>query len=228
MSDGDGSRGSGKDGQPRRAEGVSRRSFIKGLSAGGVGATLVPLAGAAAPERERSQGTGGEVLGPGRVPVQLRVNGQELEVEVEPRETLLDTLRQARGTDGEYLGHTGSKRVCDRASCGACSMIVDGKLVYGCTFLAIEAQDREITTVEGLGSPDALHPVQEAFVECDALMCGFCTPGMVVAVAALLQDDPDPSRDRIRTALDGNICRCGTYPRIFEAAELAASRMREG
>ena len=105
-------------------------------------------------------------------------------------------------------------------------MLVDGRLTYGCTMLAIEAQGLEITTVEGLGSPDSMHAVQQAFVEADALMCGFCTPGMVIAVAALLQDNPDPTREEIRTALDGNICRCGTYPRIFEATETAAARLR--
>lgn len=234
MSDDNGSRDAGRDGESRPDKGVSRRSFIKGLSAGSVGATLAPHAvaaagaGAVALEGERAQGDAGEVLGPGSVPLRLRVNGRDLDVAVEPRETLLDTLRQARGPDGEYLGYTGNKRVCDRATCGACSMIVDGDLVYGCTFLAIEAQGKEITTVEGLGSPDDIHPVQQAFVEEDALMCGFCTPGMVVAVAALLQDNPDPSREQIRRALDGNICRCGTYPRIFAAAESAAARTREG
>ena len=105
-------------------------------------------------------------------------------------------------------------------------MLVDGRLTYGCTMLAIEAQGHEVITVEGLGSPDSMHAVQAAFVEADALMCGFCTPGMVIAVTALLQDNPDPTRDQIRRALDGNLCRCGTYPRIFEAAETAAARLR--
>ena len=103
---------------------------------------------------------------------------------------------------------------------------VDGALTYGCTMLAIEAQGHDVITVEGLGSPDSMHAVQAAFVEADALMCGFCTPGMVVAVASLLEANPDPTRDQIRKALDGNLCRCGTYPRIFEATELAAARMR--
>lgn len=209
---------------------VSRRSFLKGLSAGGIGTTLLPyggvLTGAGVAAAAAQSSDAGEVLGPGRVPVTLRVDGRNLRLGIEPRETLLDALRQGKLDNGEYVDATGNKRVCDRASCGACSMIVDGKLVYGCTFLAIEAQGKEITTVEGLGDPDDMHAVQAAFVERDALMCGFCTPGMVVAVAALLQDNPNPTRDQIRKALDGNICRCGTYPRIFEAAETAASRLR--
>ncbi len=211
---------------------VSRRGFIKGLSAGGIGSALAPTAvlgaGTIATAGTLTGGSAqeGEVSGPGKVPIRLQVNGGMVSVEVEPRQTLLDVLRQDRGVDGEYIDVTGNKRVCDRASCGACSMLVDGRLTYGCTMLAIEAQGVEITTVEGLGSPDSMHAVQQAFVEMDALMCGFCTPGMVVAVAALLEDNPDPTREQIRRALDGNLCRCGTYPRIFEATETAAARLR--
>ena len=211
---------------------VSRRGFIKGLGAGGVGTAFAPTAVlgagtvAAASTLAGAPAAQGEVVGPGRVPIQLSVNGQTISADVEPRETLLDVLRQDRGADGDYIGVTGNKRVCDRASCGACSMLVDGRLTYGCTMLAIEAQGHEVVTVEGLGGPDSMHAVQQAFVEADALMCGFCTPGMVVAVAALLQDNANPTREQIRKALDGNLCRCGTYPRIFEAAETAAARLR--
>ena len=208
---------------------VSRRGFLKGLGAGGIGSAIAPAAvlgaGAASTVAAHTR-QAGEIAGPGRVPLLLRVNGRDLMIEAEPRETLLDVLRQDRNTAGDYVDLIGNKRVCDRASCGACSMLVDGRLTYGCTMLAIEAQGHEVVTVEGLGSPDSMHAVQVAFVETDALMCGFCTPGMVVAVAALLQHNQSPTRDQIRRALDGNICRCGTYPRIFEAAELAASRMR--
>ena len=205
---------------------VSRRSFIKGVGAGGLGSTLLPAGALAGSVAEQADPAAGDVVGPGAVPIALNVNGETLQLRVEPRETLLDALRQGMTTGQEYIDLTGNKRVCDRASCGACSMILDGELVYGCTLLAIEAQGKEIITVEGLGSPDNMHEVQRAFVEHDALMCGFCTPGMVVAVAALLEDNPNPSREEIREALDGNICRCGTYPRIFEAAETAAERMR--
>lgn len=211
---------------------VSRRGFLKGLGAGGIGSAIAPAAvlgaGAVAGAGTAvapAQGQG-EIVGPGRVPIRLQVNGEQIAVAVEPRETLLDVLRQDRGPNGDYVDMTGNKRVCDRASCGACSMLVDGKLTYGCTMLAIEAQGHEVVTVEGLGGPDSMHAVQAAFIETDALMCGFCTPGMVVAVAALLDENENPSRNEIRQALDGNICRCGTYPRIFEAAEMAAARMR--
>ena len=206
---------------------VSRRSFLKGVGAGGLGTTLLPAGVlAAGQEGQDTDPDRGRVLGPGPVPIRLNVNGQTHSLRVQPRETLLDALRQGKDTGGDYLDVTGAKRVCDRASCGACSMILDGKLVYGCTVLAIEAQGAAITTVEGLGTPEAMSEVQQAFVEHDALMCGFCTPGMVVAVSALLADNPDPSRQQIRKALDGNICRCGTYSRIFEATEDAAARLR--
>ena len=161
-----------------------------------------------------------------KLDITLRINGEDRALRVPPSRTLLDVLRQDKDTSGDYVDITGSKRVCDRASCGACSMLVDGRLTYGCTMLAIEAQGHEVITVEGLGTPDSMNAVQEAFVETDALMCGFCTPGMVVAVTALLEDNQNPTRDEIRKSLDGNICRCGTYPRIFEAAEIAAARMR--
>jgi len=213
-----------KQGNNEGHDTVSRRSFIKGVGAGGLGTAVLPAAVAAAETTAGSDA--GTVLGPDPVPITLQVNGSSLQLRVEPRETLLDALRQGRTASGP-VDLTGNKRVCDRASCGACSMIVDGKLVYGCTLLAIEAQGQEITTIEGIGSPESLSAVQQAFVDHDALMCGFCTPGMVVAVTALLQSNPQPSRPEIRRALDGNICRCGTYIRIFEATETAAARLRE-
>jgi aerobic-type carbon monoxide dehydrogenase small subunit (CoxS/CutS family) len=113
---------------------------------------------------------------------------------------------------------TGVKRVCDRASCGACTMIVDGRTVYACSILAIEAQGKVIRTVEGLATANALHPVQEAFCEHDGLMCGFCTPGLVVATTALLEKTPNPTLEQAKRALDGNICRCGTYTKVLKAA----------
>lgn len=218
----------------KERSGVSRRHFLRGLGAGGIGSTLLPYGaladadGATGPPQESTGAVegAGRVVGPGPVPITLDVNGEALELQAEPRDTLLDVLRQGRDDAGDHVDLTGNKRVCDRASCGACSMIVDGHLVYGCTYLAIAAQGKEVVTVEGLGSPEAMSAVQRAFVERDALMCGFCTPGMVVAVTSLLEDNPDPSRDEIRKALDGNICRCGTYVRIFEATEQAASELR--
>jgi aerobic-type carbon monoxide dehydrogenase small subunit (CoxS/CutS family) len=149
-------------------------------------------------------------LGPGTVPVTLKINGEAHKYTIEPRVTLLDALRN-------YNSLTAAKEGCDRATCGACSVFMDGTLVYACMVLAIDAQGREITTVEGL-SKNGLTHVQKAFVECDALMCGYCTPGFVMAVTHLLEQNPKPSVDEVKTACSGNLCRCGTYPHILHAA----------
>jgi xanthine dehydrogenase YagT iron-sulfur-binding subunit len=135
------------------------------------------------------------------------INGRRFEAALEPRVTLLDALRN-------HLDLTGAKKVCDRAACGACTVLVGGKPVYSCTLLAIEAQAAEITTVEGLGTPDRMHPIQAAFVENDAQQCGYCTPGFVVACKAFLDANPDPSPAEIERGLGGNLCRCGTYDGI--------------
>jgi xanthine dehydrogenase YagT iron-sulfur-binding subunit len=143
--------------------------------------------------------------------------------------TLLDAIRDhVDRRTGAHVDLTGSKKVCDRASCGACTVIIDGKTAYSCSVLAIEAQGKKITTVEGIAGADAPHPVQEAFVECDGLQCGFCTPGFVVSSKNLLDHNPHPSLDEIKRALNGNICRCGTYNRVFEAVQLASIRMKGG
>ncbi len=139
---------------------------------------------------------------------------------VEPRVTLLDALRN-------HLDLTGAKPVCERGGCGACTVLVDGAPIVSCLMLAADAEGHEITTVEGLGSPEKMSALQAAFVEKDALQCGFCTPGFVVAGTALLAQNPHPSRDEIKAGLAGNLCRCGTYGRIFEAVE-AASRASAG
>jgi xanthine dehydrogenase YagT iron-sulfur-binding subunit len=168
-------------------------------------------------------------MGPGAVPITLKVNGGEVKLKVEPRVTLLDALRDHLRLDRtEHVDLTGPKRVCDRGSCGACTVIIDGKTAYACTVLAVAAQGREIRTVEGLEKDGKLHPVQEEFVRHDGLMCGFCTPGFVVAGVALLEKNPSASRDEIRRGLDGNICRCGTQCRALEAVESAAKRMKGG
>jgi aerobic-type carbon monoxide dehydrogenase small subunit (CoxS/CutS family) len=154
----------------------------------------------------------------GAVSVALDINGRRRDVSVEPRTTLLNALRN-------HLDPplTGPKLVCDVGTCGACTVLMDGKQVYSCLILAVDAVDRKLTTVEGLGSPDSLNPVQSAFVEQDALMCGFCTPGFVTTISAYLKKNPHPTLDEVREACKGNFCRCGTYPRVFEAA-LAVAR----
>jgi xanthine dehydrogenase YagT iron-sulfur-binding subunit len=184
---------------------VTRRDFLK--SAGVVSAVTA----AASPELEAQTAAGGTAgVGPGEVPITLMVNGKRVDLRIEPRVTLLDALRMR-------ADQTGNKRGCDRGACGACTMIVDGRPIYSCSTLAIEVQGKEIRNVDGLANGDTLHPVQQAFCDKDALMCGFCTPGFIMASVALLEKNPTPTPEQIRRGLDGNICRCGTFSRIFEA-----------
>src|SRR5579885_755183 len=164
---------------------VSRRDFLRSAGSGGV-ATAVT--GAVA---DVDAQTGPVVLGPGEVPVALTVNGKRLDLRLEPRVTLLDALRTRADL-------TGNKRVCDRGSCGACTMIVDGRTVYACSTLAIDAQGKQIRTVDGLAAGDRLHPVQQAFCDVDALMCGFCTPGFIMASVGLLEKHPDATPEQIK------------------------------
>lgn len=188
---------------------VSRRTFIKGAgAAAAVGVVQIPAVGAGID----STADGPDIIGPGPVSIRLRVNQSDLAIEAPPSTTLLDLLR-------DHHGLTGTKRACDRGSCGACTVIIDGRIVDSCSMLAIDAVGCEITTVEGIGTPENLSDLQQAFVEKDALQCGFCTPGMVVSCTALLAENPKPSRDQIRQGIAGNICRCGTYQNIIEAVE---------
>ena len=184
---------------------VTRRDFLK--SAGVVSAVT---ASATPAELEAQRAAAAGVVGPGEVPVRLTVNGKQVDLMIEPRVTLLDALRMRADL-------TGNKRGCDRGACGACTMIVDGRSVYSCSTLAIDVQGKQIRNVDGLASGATLHPVQQAFCEKDALMCGFCTPGFIMASVALLEKNPAPNPEQIRRGLDGNICRCGTFSRIFEA-----------
>jgi len=149
-------------------------------------------------------------VGPGEVSVALTINGAKRTLKVEPRVTLLDALRNR-------LDITGLKRVCDRGTCGACTAVVDGRTAYTCSMLAIEAQGKDIRTIEGLSDGTVLHPVQQAILEHDGTMCGFCTPGFVMSAVGLLQKNPTPTAEQAREALDGNICRCGTYNRLLDA-----------
>jgi xanthine dehydrogenase YagT iron-sulfur-binding subunit len=198
---------------PRRKDepGFSRRSFLKTVGAGGVAAGVF----ANAPGADAQGGV--NAVGPGAVPVTLNVNGRTVRLQIEPRVTLLDALRMRADL-------TGNKRGCDRGACGACTMIVDGRTVYACSTLAIEVQGKKIRTVDGLASGGALHPVQQAFCDKDALMCGFCTPGFVMASVGLLEKHPNATPEQIRKGLDGNICRCGTFSRVFEAVASVSGR----
>jgi xanthine dehydrogenase YagT iron-sulfur-binding subunit len=191
--------------QDRR--GLSRRGFLGTATAGGVVVATATEARAAARPR---------TLGLKKAALTLNVNGKDQKVTVEPRVTLLRALRN-------HLDITGPKEICDRGSCGGCGVIIDGKLVNSCMMLAVDATGKKITTVEGLVSQDGkLHPIQAEFVKADALQCGFCTPGMVMACKAILDKKKDPSLVDIKRGLSGNICRCGTYTRIFAAVQAAS------
>jgi aerobic-type carbon monoxide dehydrogenase small subunit (CoxS/CutS family) len=190
---------------------LSRRGFL-------FGTPLAAVTVEACLPADSAEGGGAPVVGPGPVPVTLRVNGKEYAIQVEPRRTLADVLRSE-------LGLTGTKIGCDRGACSACTVWMDGTPVVSCLTFALDAAGREVTTIEGLARGDALHPVQEAFVEHDAMQCGFCTPGMVMSCAALLQRNPRPTLDDVKGAVSGNLCRCGTYPKVF-AATLAAAQKK--
>lgn len=156
--------------------------------------------------------------GPTPQTIRLTVNGERHELSVEPRATLLDALR-------EELGLTGAKKGCDEGTCGTCTVLVDGKAIYACMTLALECEGREIATIEGLTTGDELHPIQRSFIEHDALQCGFCTPGQVMSLKGLLDEQPNPTEADVQRAVAGNLCRCGAYPKIMEAALDAARRL---
>ena len=196
-------------GQHKHGPGLSRRQFLKGTGAVAAAQALAvaPLAAPAADKSDREKVAG---MGPGPVRVQLQVNGKKMSHDVEPRTTLLDTLRN-------HLDVTGCKRVCDRGTCGACTVMLDGRPVYSCTTLALEAQGRDIKTAEALGGDGKLDAVPAAFVRYDAQQCGFCTPGFVVAMRAAFDKNPKATPAEIEEALAGNICRCGTYQQMRDA-----------
>jgi aerobic-type carbon monoxide dehydrogenase small subunit (CoxS/CutS family) len=186
----------------------SRRTFFKSV---GTAAVTAATANAKSVAAELEKANAEKLVGPGAIPVTLKVNNQPLHLQLEPRVTLLDALRN-------YSSLTGAKEGCDRASCGACTVLFDGKPIYGCQKLAIEAQGHHITTVEGLEQSGELSDIQKAFIEKDALMCGYCTPGFLMSLTGLFKANPHPTADEIRHACAGNICRCGTQPHIMQAA----------
>src|SRR6266436_4153075 len=198
--------------KPKDSFSVSRRFFLKSFgTSAAVAATAQIEAVAAGLEKNNPE----KVQGPGAVPMTLQVNGKQLKLQLEPRVTLLEALRN-------HSNLTGSKEVCDRGTCGACTVLLDDEPVYSCSKLAIDSQNAKITTVEGLAKNGKLTPVQQAFIDQDALMCGFCTPGFIMSVTALLKQNPRPTADQVKHACSGNLCRCGTYPRVLQAALKAA------
>jgi len=204
-----------KKAPPENSHGISRRWFLKGTGVAATG-TAVLNSGLLGYAKEAPS----SVIGPAAVTATFNVNGASKRVSIEPRTTLADVLR-------DELHLTGTKIVCDRGSCSACTVLLDGTPVNSCMTFALDAVGRKITTIEGLGTPEHLHPVQAAFVEHDGMQCGYCTPGMVMSCAALLERNPNPAAADVQQAISGNICRCGTYPKVVEAA-LAAARARKG
>ncbi len=202
---------------PETRAGVSRRGVLGAVGPAAVGVAVAPEAlGATAPAKPAVA----EIPAAEPTKLTLVVNGRTHKVLVEPRDTLLVVLR-------EKLGLTGTKPGCERGECGACSVLIDGVPRYSCLTLALEAEGRQVTTVEGLMKGEELGPVQQAFADEDAFQCGYCTPGQVVAAEGLLRANPDPTLDEIRLAMSGNLCRCGAYAHIFNAVGRAA-QLRKG
>lgn len=197
-------------GHNKNGPGLSRRDFLKGSGAAAATAlTTTPLPTSLAEEADDKK-SDVVAIGPGPVKLQLNVNGKSMSTSVEPRVTLLDSLRN-------YLDVTGCKRVCDRGTCGACTVMLDGKPVYSCSMLAIEARGKEIKTAEALNADGKLDAVPAAFVKADAQQCGFCTPGFVVSMRAAFNKNPKATPAEIERGLSGNICRCGTYEQMRHA-----------
>lgn len=196
---------------------LTRRDFLKGFGGGALGATVAPKL--LAQEKATLQTKEGKIPVFSKKKITLNINGKNFFLEVEPRETLLDVLR-------ERLNLTGTKMTCGRGECGCCTVLMDGCPVYSCMYLAVRADGKKITTIEGLAANGKLHPIQQAFIEKDAYQCGFCTPGFIMSSAGFLNKTKNVNLDEIKMALSGNLCRCGNYSKITEAVSSAASSMR--
>jgi xanthine dehydrogenase YagT iron-sulfur-binding subunit len=209
------------DKEKKQGTNMSRRNFLKGVGTGTVAATVAPaiLVG----DVKTAEAQTDEAISTAKI--QLNINEKSYQIEVEARTTLLTVLRDGIDTNGDNVDLTGAKLICDRGECGGCTVLVDGKSVYACMMLAMDAQGKQITTVEGIANGDNLHPVQDAFIKHDAMMCGFCTPGFIVSSVALLNENKKPTIAEIKDGLSGNTCRCGTYPFIFDAVETASEKM---
>ena len=198
---------------------LSRRFFLRGSALTTAGAAMIDAVSAVLSRAEGSESDSAPTVGPDAAPVTLTVNGAARTLAVEPRMTLVEALRGP-------LGLTGTKIACNRGACSACTVWLDGAPVCACMILAVDVGQRKVTTIEGLAQDGALHAVQEAFIAHDALQCGFCTPGLVMSCAALLERTPDPSVEDVQVAIGGHFCRCGTYPKVV-AATLAAAKARK-
>lgn len=196
-------------------KGISRRSFIRGAGLSTAGSVLLTTNAFAFGTEEKL--TTGKEFGPDATTIQMKINGTVESLSVEPRTTLAAALR-------DHLELTGTKVVCDRGSCSACTVYLDGKPVNSCMMSVFDVGDREITTIEGIAKNGELHPVQEAFIEHDASQCGYCTPGMVMSCAHLLEHNANPTLEDVKNATRGNLCRCGTHPHVFKATLAAAHK----
>jgi aerobic-type carbon monoxide dehydrogenase small subunit (CoxS/CutS family) len=199
---------------------LTRRTFIKSVGLSSVGVAAVKGEGMVGQLQKAGILEKDKIFGPDRIQVSFLVNGQNVSTEIEPRTMLVEAIR-------DHLNLTGTKIGCNRGSCGACTVILGGKAVASCMTLALDALGKPIETIEGLEeSKDRLHPLQDAFIEHDALQCGFCTSGMIMSAKHLLDKTKSPTDIEIREAVSGNLCRCGTYPHVFNAIEKAAKKMK--
>ena len=197
-------------------KGASRRGFLKGAGLTTAG-TIVLQTGVLGKEVEKTAAS--KTVGPGPVTIEMHVNGKARSLTIEPRSTLAEALR-------DQLQLTGTKVVCDRGSCSACTVWIDKSPVNACMTFAMDVGDRKVTTIEGLAANGQLHPVQEAFIDHDAMQCGYCTPGMIMSTAHLLEENPNPTLEDVKHATRGNYCRCGTYPHVFQATLAAAKKIK--
>ncbi len=197
-------------------KGTSRRGFLKGAGLTTAG-TIVLQTGVLGKDSKKTEES--KTMGPDPVTIEMKVNGKVRSLAVEPRSTLAEALR-------DKLQLTGTKVVCDRGSCSACTVWIDKSPVNACMTFAMDVGDREVTTVEGLAVDGQLHPIQEAFIDHDAMQCGYCTPGMIMSTAHLLEENPNPTLEDVKHATRGNYCRCGTYPHVFQATLAAAKKIK--
>jgi xanthine dehydrogenase YagT iron-sulfur-binding subunit len=205
--------------KPRKQKTITRRAFLRGMGGGAAGAAVTTRL--LRPNLSAAQTEADAAPVYAKKSIRFTLNGRGVSIDVEPRETLLEVLRQR-------LRLTGTKKTCDRGECGGCTVLLDGEPVYSCLFLAVRADGKQITTIEGLADGDSLHPVQQAFIDKDGYQCGFCTPGFIMSSVGLLDKNQAPSAADIRAALSGNICRCGNYVKIHEAVADAAVKMSKG
>ncbi len=200
--------------EKKKSQTITRRKFMKGFGGGVVGGTVLArtLPGFSQDKKSDQQPHEGKAM------LDFKVNGKRLKILVEPRATLTDVLR-------EELQLTGTKIVCNQGQCGGCTVLLDDKAVYSCMLLALDANGKEVTTIEGLMDGEKINDLQQAFIDKDGMQCGFCTPGQIMAAHALLLENPHPSRDQVVKGMSGNICRCAAYPKIVDSVLAAAEKV---